>query len=62
MGAVKEALDTLSGTETSSRSAAEAIRKLENISAADITVSNTLTIGETELNEEKLTALLALLN
>lgn len=62
MGAVKEALDTLSGTETSSRSAAEAIRKLENISAADVTVSNTLTIGETELDEEKLTALLALLN
>ena len=62
MGAVKEALDTLSGTESSSRSAAEAIRKLENISASDITVSNTLTIGETELDEEKLTALLALLN
>lgn len=62
MGAVKEALDTLSGTEKSSRSAAEAIRKLENISAADVTVSNTLTIGETELDEEKLTALLALLN
>lgn len=62
MGAVKEALDTLSGTETSSRSAAEAIHKLENISAADVTVSNTLTIGETELDEEKLTALLALLN
>lgn len=62
MGAAKEALDTLSGTEKSSRSVAEAIRKLENISVADVTVSNTLTIGETELDEEKLTALLALLN
>lgn len=63
MGKIKESIDKLSGTETSSRTAGEAIIKLgEGSVANEITVTDKITIGETELDEEKLTALLALLN
>lgn len=63
MGKIKESIDKLSGTATSSRTAGDAIVKLcEGSVANEITVTDKITIGETELDEETLTALLALLN
>lgn len=63
MGKIKENIDKLSGTETSSRTAGDAIAKLGEGSVAEtISVTDKIVIGETELDEEKLTALLALLN
>lgn len=63
MGKIKENIDKLSGTVTSSRTAGDAIAKLgEGSVANEITVTDKITIGKTELDEEKLTALLALLN
>lgn len=63
MGKIKSAIDKLSGTETSSRTAGDAIIKLGEGSVAEtISVTDKIVIGETELDEEKLTALLALLN
>lgn len=63
MGKIKSAIDKLSGTETSSRTAGDAIAKLGEGSVAEtISVTDKIVIGETELDEEKLTALLALLN
>lgn len=63
MGKIKENIDKFSGTETSSRTAGDAIGKLgESSVAKTISVTDKITIGETELDEEKLTALLALLN
>jgi hypothetical protein len=63
MGKIKENIDKLSGTATSSRTAGDAIAKLgEGSVAKEIAVTDKITIGETELDEEKLTALLALLN
>ena len=61
MGKIKSAIDKLSGTESSSRTAGAAIEKLGNIEADAITTDK-ITIGSTELDEEKLTALLALLD
>lgn len=63
MGKSKENIDKLSGTKTSSRSIGDAIAKLgEGSVAKEIAVTDKITIGETELDEEKLTSLLALLN
>lgn len=63
MGKIKESIDKLSGTETSSRTAGEAINKLGEGSVAEtISITDKIIIGETELDEEKLTALLALLD
>lgn len=63
MGKIKENVDKFSGTETSSRTAGYAISKLgEGSVTKTISVTDKITIGETELDEEKLTALLALLN
>lgn len=63
MGKIKENIDKFSGTETGSRTAGDAIAKLgEGSVAKTISVTDKITIGETELDEEKLTALLALLN
>lgn len=63
MGKIKENIDKFSGTENSSRTAGDAISKLgEGSVAKTISVTDKITIGETELDEEKLTALLALLN
>lgn len=63
MGKIKENIDKLSGAATSSRTAGDAIAKLgEGSVAKEIAVTDKITIGKTELDEEKLTALLALLN
>lgn len=63
MGKSKENIDKLSGTSTSSRSIGDAIAKLGEGSVAKvISVTDKITIGETELDEENLTALLALLD
>lgn len=63
MGKIKANIDKLSGTETSSRTAGDAIAKLgEGSVAKEIAVADKITIGKTELDEETLTALLALLN
>jgi len=63
MGKIKKNIDKLSGTSASSRTAGDAITKLgEGSVAKAITVTDKITVGETELDEETLTALLALLN
>lgn len=63
MGKIKENIDKLSGTDTNSRTAGDAIAKLGEGSVAEtISVTDKIVIGETELDEEKLTALLALLD
>lgn len=63
MGKIKSAIDKVSGTETSSRTAGDAILKMSGTMAADeVTVDTKITIGETALTEEQLIALLALLN
>lgn len=63
MGKIKENIDKLSGAETSSRTAGEAINKLGEGSVAEkISITDKIIIGETELDEEKLAALLALLD
>ena len=63
MGKIKENIDKLSGAATSSRTAGDAIAKLGEGSVAEtISVTDKIVIGETELDEEKLTALLALLD
>lgn len=63
MGKIKKNIDKLSGTGASSRTAGDAIAKLgEGSVAKEIAVTDKITIGKTELDEEKLTALLALLN
>ena len=62
MGKTKAMVDKLSGTEESSRTVGDALSKLgESVAAEEITTDK-LTIGETELDETKLIALLALLN
>lgn len=61
MGKIKSAIDKFSGTESASRTAGEAIEKLDSVSVTNLNAT-TVTVGETELDEEKLTALLALLN
>ena len=63
MGKIKSAIDKVSGTETSSRTAGDAILKMAGTMEADeVTVGTKITIGETALTEEQLIALLALLN
>lgn len=63
MGKIKSAIDKVSGTETSSRTAGDAILKMEGgIAADEVVVGTKITIGETDLTEEQLTALLALLD
>lgn len=63
MGKIKAAIDKVSGTESSSRTAGDAILKMAGTMEADeVTVDTKITIGETALTEEQLIALLALLN
>ena len=64
MGKIKTELDKVTGVETTSRTAGDAIRNLgatKEVTTDELTVSTKITLGETALTEEQLTALLALI-